>query len=191
MTELELQIQSLFGLDKNQLEMVGSLFKATTLPRGEFFIKAGRYSPRLAFMKTGLIREFTERNGKEVTKWIATESTFITELNCLIFNKPARWNFQALTNCELFEITDTDYKNLHNRIPQWHNLERLFIAKCFMIMEERFVNQLALNAEERYTQLFKHNKDLLNTVPLQYLASMLGMTPETFSRVRRKLMQER
>ena len=69
-------------------------------------------------------------------------------------------------------------------------LDSHFIARCFTVLEDRVVQHLALSAEERYAQLWNFNKELFNQVPLHYLASMLGMTPETFSRIRKKASEK-
>lgn len=65
-------------------------------------------------------------------------------------------------------------------------MEKQFIAGCFVQLEDRVFSHLSLSAEERYDKLFENNKEIFNQVPLQYLASMLGMSPETFSRIRNK-----
>ncbi|WP_052315400.1 hypothetical protein [Emticicia oligotrophica] len=69
-------------------------------------------------------------------------------------------------------------------------LEKLFIVQCFMVLKERILKHLSLSAEEHYEQLFAFKKELFNQVPLQYLASMLGMTPENFSRIRKKVLKK-
>lgn len=71
-------------------------------------------------------------------------------------------------------------------IPKWAELEKMFIIHCFVTLEDRIQTHLSMTAEERYHYFFENNKDLFNQVPLQYIASMLGMTPETFSRIRKK-----
>ena len=93
-----------------------------------------------------------------------------------------------MTDCELYVIDRKDYQNLIKVIPRWTELEKLFIARCFAVLEDRVASHLSMTAEERYNQLFQFNKELFNLVPLQYLASMLGMTPETFSRIRKKAL---
>jgi CRP-like cAMP-binding protein len=110
----------------------------------------------------------------------------VVDLSSFIFHLPARWNIQALTDCELYIIDSNEYLKIGQVIPRWSELEKLFIAKCFTILEERIISHLSMTAEERYNQLFDFNKELFNQVPLQHLASMLGMTPETFSRIRKK-----
>lgn len=187
MTELEKYIQTYFGVDKNDIALISDFFKPVKLKKGEYFLKAGHYSDRLGFVQSGIIREFVEIADKEVTKWISTKGYFVVDLSSFIFKQQARWSIQALTDCELFVIDEHNYQKIHEVLPQWSILEKLFIAKCFTVLEERIVQHLALSAEERYLQLFNFNKELFNQVPLQYLASMLGMTPETFSRIRKKM----
>jgi CRP-like cAMP-binding protein len=129
-------------------------------------------------------------NDKEVTKWISTKGYFVVDLSSFIFRLPARWNIQALTDCEIYVIDYKDYQKIGQFVPRWSELEKLFIAKCFVILEDRIISHLSMSAKDRYIQLFNFNKDLFNQVPLQYLASMLGMTPETLSRMRKKVIRQ-
>ena len=187
MTELEKNITSYFGvIQQVDLHTISSLFQLTTIKKGEYFLKTGKPCDKLSFIKSGILRIYTLTEDKEVTQWISTEGYFVTDLSSLIFESPARWNIQALTDTVLYTIKKEDYKRIGNLVPQWHELEKLFIAKCFTMMEERIFSHLSMTAEERYNFFFEHNRELFNQVPLQYIASMLGMTPETFSRIRKK-----
>ena len=185
MTELEKYIQTYFGVSDSDLIKISSFFHLTTIKKGDFFLKAERYSDRLAFVQTGILREFLFVGDKEITKWISTKGYFAVDLSSFLFGKTARWNIQALTDCELYIIDKKEYQKIKQIIPTWAELEKLFLAKCFTLLEDRIVTQISMTAEERYNQLFQFNKELFNQVPLQYLASMLGMTPETLSRLRK------
>jgi CRP-like cAMP-binding protein len=77
---------------------------------------------------------------------------------------------------------------LGKELPKWHEIEKKFISKCFIMLEDRIFQHLSLSAEELYIAFFENNRQLFREVPLQYIASMLGMTPETFSRVRKKML---
>lgn len=186
MTELEKYIESYFGVDKNDLAKISSFFKLIKMKKGDFFLKKDRHSKRLGFVQSGILREFVSIGDKEVTKWISTKGYFVTDLSSYIFELPARWNIQALSDCEIYIIDKKDYQKIEQVVPQWVKLEKLFIAKCFIVLEDRIISHLSMTAEERYHQLFNFNQELFNQVPLQYLASMLGMTPETLSRIRKK-----
>lgn len=187
MTELEKSIQSYFGfIQQDHLQQITSLFHLGSLKKGDYFLKTGKPCDKLSFIKSGLLRIYTDIEDKEVTQWISTTGYFITDLSSLLFETPARWTIQALTEATLYTINREDYIKIGNLVPQWHELEKFFIAKCFTILEDRIFSHLSMSAEERYHFFFENNKELFNQVPLQYIASMLGMTPETFSRIRKK-----
>ncbi|HOY14918.1 MAG TPA: cyclic nucleotide-binding protein, partial [Saprospiraceae bacterium] len=98
----------------------------------------------------------------------------------------ARWEIQALSDCELYSIDRNDLNRLGDFIPNWAALEKTFISKCFLMLEDRVFSFLSMTAEERYQQFLVKRMHLFNEVPHQYIASMLGMTPETLSRLRNK-----
>lgn len=185
MTELEKYVKTYFGVADEDLTKISSFFKSFTLKKGDYFLKTGRHSDKLGFIQTGILREFVFHNDKQITKWIATKGYFVVDLAGFVFQQPARWNIQALTDCELHVIQHDDYQQIGKVIPGWTSLEKLFIAKCFMVLEDRILQHLSMSTEQRYNQLFNFNPGLFNEVPLKYLASMLGMTPETLSRLRK------
>jgi CRP/FNR family transcriptional regulator, anaerobic regulatory protein len=190
MTELEQYLHSTFTFDSEDLIKVSQLFRPVTLNKGDFFLTAGRQCNRLCFIKSGLLRIYADLDGREVTQWISSKGYFVAELSSLLFQTPSRWNMQALTNMDLFVIDRADYNRIGEIIPKWPETEKLFLAHCFTIMEDRIFAFLSMTAEERYHFFFEKNREMLNQVPLQYIASMLGMTPETISRIRRKQLSQ-
>jgi CRP/FNR family transcriptional regulator, anaerobic regulatory protein len=186
MNELEKNIALLFEVNTDELKTICSFFHPIQLNKGDYFFKENGYSHQMGFVESGLLREWVNLPDKEVTKWIATPGYFITDLSSFLFEKPSKSALQALTDCRIQIISKEDYNNMGKVIPSWNVVEKLFMAKCFSTMGDRILTYISMSAEERYNQLWNSNKELFNQVPLQYLASMLGMTPETFSRLRKK-----
>jgi CRP/FNR family transcriptional regulator, anaerobic regulatory protein len=187
-TPLQKYIQAHFGVTAEDVTAISAFFEPITLKKGEHFLRIGQQSDRLGFVQSGILREYTMVGDHEVTKWISTQGYFVVDLSSFLFDRPARWNIHALADTEIAVISRPRYRQIGEIVPRWPELEKLFIAKCFTVLEDRVVTHLAMTAEERYQQLLNFNPQLFNTVPLQYLASMLGITPETLSRLRKKAM---
>ena len=186
MALLEKYIQSYFGLQEDALAKMAGAFREERLVRHEFYLRQGAYCDRMSFVESGLVRMYRELEQRDVTHWISGPGFFVTDLRSFVFGEPSRWQMQALGDVQLFTIYKRDYDQLQLDVPEWSQLERRFLASCFSMLEDRMFAQLSLTAEERYARLLSTQPDLVLQVPLQYLASMLGMTPETLSRVRRK-----
>jgi CRP-like cAMP-binding protein len=187
--EYDKYIRSYFGVTEEQSQHIVNCFTPKSLKKGEFFLKEGAYCDSLGFVEAGIVREYLlDESGREVTKWISTPGYFVVDIASFLFDQPSRWTLQALTECELRVISKRDYIRMGQQIPTWHELEKRFIARCFTVLEQRIVMHLSLSSEERYKLFFDQYPELFHQVPLQYLASLLGMTPATFSRIRKKQM---
>lgn len=181
-------IQQYVGcLTSEELSVIQSYFKEEKLNKNKIFTNSGEMCDKLSVVKFGILRVFAlTEDGKEITQWLSTKDFFITEVMGFFFNQPNRWTIQAFTEVELLSISKTDYLKLCQKFPKWIEIEKQFIIKCFAMMENRVFSHLSMTAEERYNQYFEQNRELFNQVPLQYIASVLGMTPETFSRIRKR-----
>jgi CRP/FNR family transcriptional regulator, anaerobic regulatory protein len=180
-------IQDHFGkLSQEELSIIRSYFHFEKLQKNDFFTKSSKVCDRLSVVQSGILRIYTLSNGKEITQWISTPNYLITEIMGFFFDQPNRWSIQALTDTELLTITKSNYIKLCKEFPKWNEIEKGLIAKCFAMLEDRVFSHLSMTAEERYDLYFAQNKSLFNQVPLQYIASVLGMTAETFSRIRKR-----
>jgi len=180
-------LKTQFSVSPSTLEKIKTCFKTEVLKKGDFFVKQGRLANKLGFIDSGLIRIYAESEEKEVTQWISTPGYFITELASFVFEKPARLHLQAIEDTVLFTIDKQTHRELCTSHADWNELDKKFIAKCFVMLEDRIFSHLYMTAEDRFKLLMETQPELFNRVPLQYLASMLGMTPETLSRLRKKI----
>lgn len=186
MSELKKHIIQTFGFTESEFQQIKDFFKPKAILKGDYFLREGHYVKQMGFVEKGILREFLYVNEKEVTKWFSTSGYFAVDLSGFLFEQKSKVTYQAMTDVELLTISKEDYNKISTRVPRWDKLEKMFLAKCFTVLENRVVSHLALNAEERYNQLFAFNPTLFNEVPLNQIASMLGMTAETLSRIRKK-----
>ncbi len=187
---VEQSISQYLGIQAKDVKKILPLFKNESLAKNDYLLKTDQYAKSISFVRSGFLRVYAldEKGEKEITQWISNQGMFITDLSSFMFDTPSRWNIQALTVCDIFTISKEEYNNLGSFIPQWDHLEKLFIAKCFVTLENRVFQQLSMSAEQKVRQLYDYNAEIFLHVPHQYIASMLGITPETLSRIRRKLI---
>ena len=191
MENLETLIKEHFGhLSSQEVGIIRSYFQKEKLRKNDFFTKPDKICNKLSFVKSGIHRVYALSDGKEITQWISTENLLLTEVMGFFFNLPNRWTIQALTEIELLTISKANYLKLCKEFPKWNEIEKLLIMKCFVMLEDRVFTHLSMTSEERYDLYFEQNKELFNQAPLQYIASVLGMTPETFSRIRKRQKED-
>lgn len=186
MSELEKYVKSNFSVHQSdEIKTIVSLFKFSKIKKGDFLLEPGKRCDVMSFVKSGYLRMFNVANGKEVTQWISSKGTFTTDLSSFFMDMPSRWTIQALTDTELYTISKTDYRKIIDLVPNWSKLEKQLLINCFATMENRIFNYLSMSSLERYDFLLEHDQELFNQIPLKYIASMLGMTAETMSRIRK------
>lgn len=132
------------------------------------------------------MRGFYNLEEKEVTHWFAFEDDFVTSFHSFITQQPAIENIQLLEGSILWSITK---ENLNKLLDQYHELERVLriaYEKYYIRLEERFINAQFKSATERYQHLLLQSPHIIERVPLGFIASYLGISQETLSRVRSK-----
>ncbi len=161
MSELEHYIKTYFEIIKEEdLNKIVSLFEKKTLKKGEFLLKSGKICSNLSFVNAGLLRMYLTNEDKEITQWISTKGYFSTDLTSFIFNSPSKISIQALTDTEVYSISKTNYESIDKLVPDWHHIEKLFLVRCFITLEERILSHLSMSAEERYNYFFKNNREI-------------------------------
>lgn len=152
----------------------------------KLLLKEGGLCQHVYFIKKGAIRGFTREGHKEITTWINVENQLVSSIFSLNNKAPSTENIQALENCELLTMTYENLENLYEQIPESNVLARKLLQVYYADAERRAFIARLTKAENKYRHYLINHQHLANRIPLKYIASYLGMTLETLSRVRKK-----
>lgn len=180
------QVARFHPLSAEAQEAIGSAFEYSEQPKGSCLVRAGQVCRHLYFLEEGALRGFYLVDGREVTHWFALAREFVTSFHSFSTGSAAVETIQLLEPARLWSISK---ERLARLLDAHHELERtLRIAyeRYYVRLEERFVNAQFRSAAERYRDVLEQQPELLQRVPLGYLASWLGISAETLSRIRAK-----
>lgn len=156
------------------------------LPKGKFLVKNGEVCDSVYFIKKGLLRGFIKENDKEITTWFALENELVAAIATFMQEIPTRENIQAIEDCELLAMKLTDLEKLYLKYPSFNIIGRKVMEMYYVLAENRAYICRLHDAEKKYELFLQHFSHFANRVQLTYVASFLGITIETLSRVRSK-----
>ena len=139
---------------------------------------------RLYFVKSGVLRAYYYKDGKDITAYLAVDHGMVTAVDSFIQKKASRFNIETLEDTTVLTTTRSDLENFLNQHPQFEPTARLFLEELYMELADRLESMMFHTAQERYEALIAQNPDIIQRVSLGHIASYLGITQETLSRVR-------
>lgn len=168
-------------------EIINDFKQLTTrnsYPKGQTIHKEGTICNSLYLIEKGIARAYYYKEGKDITAHFATEQGTITAIDSFIQKKKSRYNIETLEKCTMIEITYTSIQELLIEKPHYEKYIRLFLEQIYIDLAERIEDLLFYSAKERYAKLIKNNPTLIQRVNLGHIASFIGITQETLSRIR-------
>lgn len=178
-----------FGhLNQQQIELVKGKGVWKTLKKSEYFSEAGKIPREVAFLTEGIFRVcYYNQKGDEITKFFVDENHFVVDINSYNEGVPSSEYVQAITDCIYIVLSKEAMMDLSATIVGWDEIVKKITSKGLSIKFNKISSMLTEGATERYLNYLNSYPKLAGRIPLIYLASYLGMTATSLSRIRKKI----
>lgn len=150
-------------------------------------VEYGKISKHIGFVDSGMFQYYVLKDGEERTSYISIGNTWFASLLSFLRGTPALENIKALTAGGIYMVSKEDLKKLVHEVPGFKDFYIGLLEASICGIDESRHNLIVLTAEERYEKMLKSEPHLLQQIPLQYLASILGVTPRHLSRIRNNI----
>jgi len=159
------------------------------LRKRQYLLQEGEICKSVAFVSKGMLRSFLvdEKSNEHIIQF-APEDWFISDLYSFITEDNSQLNIDAIENSELILISRTAHLYLENAVPEFFKFNYMQYRGAYIALQKRVTDMFTLSTEEKYIKLLNIYPDIMQRVPQHMIASYLGLTPETLSRVRKKIL---
>ena len=168
-------------------EEIVAIFSSKEIKRNEFLFKEGRVCNEYFFLDNGFIRAFAyDTNGDEVTTNFYSANQVVFEVSSFFNRTVSRENYQAIADCNGWYITYDQLNHLFHSMHEFRDFGRSILVKGFSSLKTRMLSMITETAEQRYDALLKTNPEIFQHAALKHIASYLGITDTSLSRIRKE-----
>ena len=184
--ELKAFIKQYADLDQDKLDAVTQKFKQRSLKKNDFLLEEGLVCTDLVFVQEGCLRLYYLQDEVEISVWFAFEHSSAIEIYSFISEKPSNYFLQAIEDTVIWYLPKSELTNLYKQYPEMQEMMRNFWEDVILNLLERFTALQRDSAEQRYLDLLT-KPAFLQKIPQKYLASFIGVTPTSLSRIRKNI----
>jgi CRP-like cAMP-binding protein len=185
-TQLKSFCNATLPLTEEELKLIDVYFECKALRKKEFLLQGGKICDFIAFIASGTIRHFHIRNGIEKTCDISVENSWVTDFQSFTLGTSSIMNLQAMEDTNLFFIRKNNLYKLYKECPKY----RLMAEQVAQRATEIAMSLSSDKPEERFQNLLKKQPDLFQRVPQKHIANFLGVSPESLSRIRNRIVRK-
>lgn len=175
-------------LTEEEKELTKTFFLPKKLRKRQYLLQEGDVAKYVAFVEKGILRSYTvdEKGGEHILQF-AFEGWWIGDAYSMLTNEPSQYNIDALEDCELLLLSKTAEAQLLDRVPKMERYFRILMQNHLIALQRRVTSSLRHTAEEKYNELIQSCPTIPQRIPQHMMASFLGITPETLSRIRKQV----
>lgn len=190
MNRLIESIKAYTSLNDDDLLLLQNAVEKRTYRKNDMIFTEGKISDEIYFVSKGCVRLFYNVEGNDRTAFFYTENKFICAGESYTYNLPAIENYQAMEQTEVFVFTKKKTEELLSKAPKIEIIARIATENELITCQKMIASFVIKSAEERYTDLLNTQGELFQRVPQQYIASFLGVSPETLSRIKARVFKK-
>lgn len=184
-------LNSKITINEGEFDLICSYMEELTLPKKTKFLKEGDVCEYIAFIKRGCMRLYNiDPNLNEQIILLGFEDFWMSDLYSFITQTPAVNTIETIEETEMLILHHDKLEELYKAIPQLERYFRILIQNAYTSMQQRLNCTLSASAEDRYQRLIEREPNISRRVPLVHVASYLGITPESLSRIRKKIVMK-
>ncbi len=176
---------SVYPMSNGLQEALKSVLKSGEISKKQFLFKKGHICDKIYFIQKGLFRCFYEVNEKEICSWLMKEMDIIISVESFFMQVPSYENIQAIEDSAYYYITYNELNYLYQNFMEFNFIARKLTEHYYTLSEKRLFTMRSQKAVDRYQFLRDHFPDIIQRVPSGYIASYLGVTTETLSRIKK------
>jgi len=175
-------------LTTEELEIIKPFYTPKKIRKRQYLLQEGDVCKYTAFVEKGALRSYSlNEKGIEHLVQFAMEGWWISDQYSVLTGEPSVYNIDALEDSEILLISNASFENMLEAVPKMEKYFRVLMQNSMIAMQRRLVASLSLTAEEKYTRMINAYPDIIQRVPQHMIASYLGITPETLSRIRKQM----
>ncbi len=188
-TLLRKYISQFLTFTEDEWQLHQALLSRRFLKKGEFILRSGEVCNHVTFINKGHFRSYNIVAGDEITFNFAFEGNYVTDYTSFVSRRPSEDYIVAMDDAEILQMKYEDLQAAYEKSPVWQKFGRLMAEFVLIHISQRNKSLLFNSPEERYLNLMKERPKVFERVPQQYIASYLGIKPESLSRIRKRLTE--
>jgi CRP-like cAMP-binding protein len=183
-------IRQIINISEDETQLLKQLFTEKHIKKGDHFLSEGQVCRSVAMIKSGLVRYFINDDGNEGTYYFGSEGDFVCDYESFLPQAPTNKNIQALEDTWLYVISYDGLQQLYKGLKEGERLGRLAIEQVFVNNIQQLSSFYKDSAEVRYQRFLKTYAAITQRVPQYYIASYVGIKPQSLSRIRKRAAQQ-